>query len=73
MGHDRNTVEISTAESMGTEHEAPVDEARLNDLRLYLRKRYPLDSFNSYRAVLDPHQILSNQLVESLLSDSHSS
>ena len=40
----------------------------LSSLRSRLRRKYPVDSFNEYRRVLDPENVLSNQLIDELFS-----
>lgn len=53
-----------------TEHwakiEWPEDAAERQEMRDRLKKRYPLDKFKKARAELDPHHILSNQIVDEL-------
>ena len=47
------------------------NEAKMNDLRQYLRQKYPIAEFNNYRKELDPHNVLSNSMIDQLFEDSH--
>lgn len=47
--------------------EAPDDPARLQAMRDALAARFPLPRFNAFRAQLDPHNILGNELLDTLL------
>lgn len=42
----------------------------LDRLRARLAARYPLKEFNAFRHALDPHNILSNKLIDDLISES---
>jgi hypothetical protein len=42
---------------------------RLEYHRARLAKKYPLKLFNAFRDAIDPHSILSNRLVDEMLSD----
>lgn len=44
----------------------PEDEVDI--LRFSLASKYPINEFNAYRSALDPHNILSNRLVDELIS-----
>jgi FAD/FMN-containing dehydrogenase len=44
-------------------------DVRLQTMRSQLAAKYPLKQFNQYRAALDPHNILSNSIIDELLSD----
>jgi L-galactono-1,4-lactone dehydrogenase len=43
-------------------------EDKMDTLRFRLASRYPIKEFNAYRSALDPHNILSNRLVDELIS-----
>lgn len=45
-------------------------EVNVQLMRQRLAKKYPLKMFNEYRAVLDPHNVLSNLLIDELISKS---
>lgn len=45
----------------------PYSTPRVEHLRQRLQRRYDTELFNSHRRVLDPHNILSNELVDTLL------
>lgn len=42
-----------------------------NHLKEYIQKKYPVDVFNAYRTALDPKGILSNNMIDTLLSKDH--
>merc|ERR1712157_477351 len=43
--------------------ELPNTEQECNDLQQVIRKKYPVDLFNSIRFILDPDGLLSNDIV----------
>ncbi len=47
--------------------EAPEDPGDLAAMRAALAARFPLAEFNAWRARLDPDNILSNELLDTLL------
>ena len=49
--------------------ELPDDAAAAAAVRRRLAERFPVDAFNRARRTLDPHNILANDLVDSLLGD----
>lgn len=55
----------------GTSHwaklELPVNVWKLVDLKLVLAQRYPIQQFNQVRAMLDPKNLMSNDLINSAL------
>ena len=58
----------------GSKREIPVLESdsltgNLHRLRSRLAARYPLKEFNAYRHAMDPHNILSNKLIDELISE----
>lgn len=55
----------------GAKAEVPVitSSGKLERLRARLAERYPLKEFNAYRHALDPHDILSNGLIDRLISE----
>jgi L-galactono-1,4-lactone dehydrogenase len=55
------------------EEELDSDEGLLNNLRKRLSEKYPLNEFNSIRKILDPKGILSNDLLDTLLTPVSSS
>jgi len=46
---------------------SPGAEAELGRIRKRLAARYPLKQFNQYRALLDPHNVLSNEWLERII------
>jgi len=44
-------------------------ELHLQKMRTDLAGKYPVKQFNQYRTALDPHNILSNSVIDALLSD----
>ena len=48
-------------------HRTP--EEKLEDLRNRLAAKYPVKEFNAYRSALDPQNILSNTLIDSLITE----
>ena len=48
-------------------------DRKIATLRSRLASRYPLKDFNKYREALDPHSILSNAIVDTLISDKEDS
>ena len=44
-------------------------DRKIATLRSRLASRYPLEDFNKYREALDPHSILSNSIVDTLISN----
>ena len=48
--------------------EMPGDETELSNLRKRMHDKYPLEEFNLVRRLLDPKCILSNRLIEAILS-----
>lgn len=48
--------------------ELPEKKDDLIKLKQYLRQKYPVDQFNEYRHIVDPNNILSNELVDSLFN-----
>ncbi|KAG5555826.1 hypothetical protein RHGRI_006466 [Rhododendron griersonianum] len=48
----------------------PKDKEELATLRARLRKRFPVDAYNKARSELDPHRILSNNMLEKLFPQS---
>jgi L-galactono-1,4-lactone dehydrogenase len=57
-------------QSSSSSPSVPLDSSEnlLLDLRQRLGERYPLQEFHSYRTVLDPKRVLSNELVDTLLT-----
>ena len=55
----------------GTSHwaklELPDNVWELVDLQLLMEQRFPLLQFNLVRALLDPHNIMANKLINSVL------
>ena len=47
---------------------SPTGSDRLENLRSRLAERYPLEEFNSYRHALDPHNILTNDMIDKLIT-----
>ncbi len=47
--------------------EPPQDPEQLEAMRAALAKRYPLECFRQLRARLDPHNVLGNDMVDTLL------
>ena len=43
-------------------------QSELNEIKYRLRKKFPVDEFNSYRKALDPDNILSNHMMNEILS-----
>ncbi|KAF7147633.1 hypothetical protein RHSIM_Rhsim03G0034500 [Rhododendron simsii] len=50
--------------------EVPKDKEELATLRARLRKRFPVGAYNKARSELDPHRILSNNMLEKLFPQS---
>jgi hypothetical protein len=48
-------------------------EERLDWMRERLAKKYPVPLFNAFRNALDPHNILSNRLIDELFSETRDS
>lgn len=46
-------------------------EEELAVMRNRLMRKYPIDSFNEYRKVLDPENVLANQLIDELFVTSN--
>lgn len=53
--------------------ELPESKEELQSLRAYLRQKYPVEQFVSYRRTVDPNNILSNNLVDLLFNDDNDS
>eukprot|EP00897_Mesotaenium_endlicherianum_P007247 jgi/Mesen1/6550/ME000334S05899 len=51
--------------------EVPEDEETKTWMKERLRKRFPLDKFDKWRAELDPKNILANDLIDELLPRPH--
>lgn len=47
--------------------ELPTDSRELRAMQDRLHQQYPLDQINALRNALDPHRVLSNKLIDSLL------
>jgi L-galactono-1,4-lactone dehydrogenase len=46
-----------------------LSESDLHALKHRIRNKFPIDNFNSYRKALDPSNILSNKLIDTLINE----
>jgi hypothetical protein len=44
------------------------EDSKLQQMRSRITKKFPVADFNAFRNALDPHGILSNQLIEELFN-----